>query len=338
VTGAAERLRDGLRALGRVRVPLDTVLSVWASAAPELTGSAESLAALAASLRTLADAGLLDLPAARSWDRSTRPPLPRFVTVPASRRERTPDRWRSFPWRKELGWVASLPYVADTNFEALVAIDTWLARRDPDGPSAPVRVRSAEVFGDEKRLDDLLKTRLFGPGRLSLELLGAVRYPPPLPTRLVGDAPSVLIVENVDPFWVCVEAARGAVGSVGRVAWGAGKSAVASVASLAWDDPRPSVIWYWGDLDPEGVRIAADVARAAEVVGLPPVRPAMTLWSAMLAHPGKQPGTVRWEDVSGTWLGHDLWSRAAPVRAAHARVAQEDLGVEEVARAVGRLP
>jgi hypothetical protein len=205
VAGAAERLRDGLRALGRVRVPLDTVLDtvlgMWASAAPELTGSPESLAALATSLRALAAAGLLELPAARSWDRSTRPPLPRFVTVPVSRRERTPDRWRSLPWRKELGWVASLPYVGDTNFAALVAIDTWLARRDPGGPPAPVRVRSAEVFGDEKRLDDLVKTRLFGPGRLSLELLGAVRYPPPLPTRLVGDGSSVLIVENVDPFW-----------------------------------------------------------------------------------------------------------------------------------------
>jgi len=223
VTGAAERLRDGLHALGRVRVPLDAVLSVWASAAPDLTGSAESLAALAASLRALADAGLLELPAGRSWDRSTRPPLPRFVTVPGSRRERPPDRWRSFPWRKELGWVASLPYVGDTNFEALIAIDTWLARHDADGPPVPVRVRSAEVFGDEKRLDDFVKTRLFGPGRLSLELLGAVRYPPPLPTRLVGDGSSILIVENMDPFWVCVEAARTTAGSVGRVAWGAAR-------------------------------------------------------------------------------------------------------------------
>jgi hypothetical protein len=141
----------------------------------------------------------------------------------------------------------------------------------------------------------------------------------------------------MDPFWVCVEAARGTAGSVGRVAWGAGKAAAASVASLAWDDPRPSVIWYWGDLDPEGVRIAVDVARAAEVVSLPPVRPALTLWSAMLAHPGKEAGAVRWDHVSGTWLGHDLWSRAAPVREARARVAQEDLGVEEVARAISRL-
>jgi len=85
------------------------------------------------------------------------------------------------------------------------------------------------------------------------------------------------------------------------------------------------------------VRIAVDVARAADVVGLPPVRPALTLWSAMLAHPGKEAGAVRWDRVSGTWLGHELWSRAAPVRAAHARIAQEDLGVGEVARAIGRL-
>ncbi len=337
MTGAAERLRDGLLSLRRVRVSLDALLEVWADAAPELLGSGESLAALAAALQALAAADLLELPAAESWDRSTRPPLPRFVTVPASRRERPPDRWRSFPWRDELGWVASLPYLADSNLQALVAIDTWLARRDPDAPLVPVRVRSAEVLGDEKRLDDLVKTRLFGPGRLSLDLLGATRYPPPLPTRLVGDGSGVLIVENMDPFWLCVEAARRLTGPVGRIAWGVGKAAVASVASLAWDDPRPAAIWYWGDMDPEGVRIAGDVARAAEAVGLPPVRPALTLWSAMLAHSGKEVGSVAWDHVSGTWLGHDLWDRTASLRAARARIAQEDLGVEEVARSMNGL-
>lgn len=322
MTGPAERLRVGLHAFGRVRVALDTVLAVWASAAPELIGRAESVAALAESLQALADAGFVVLPAARSWDRSTRPPLPRFVTVPTSRRERVPDRWRSFPWREELGWVASLPYVAAANFDALVSIDTWLARHGQAPPPAPVRLRSAELFGDEKRLDDLAKTSLFGPRRLSYELLGAVRYPPPLPTRLVGEGSSVLIVENVDPFWACIEAVRTTGRPLGRVAWGAGKAAVASVESLAWDDPRPSAIWYWGDMDPEGVRIAADVARAAEAVGLPTVRPALSLWSAMLAHRGKEVGAVPWDHVSGAWLGHDLWSRAATVRAARARIAQ----------------
>jgi Uncharacterized protein conserved in bacteria C-term(DUF2220) len=122
--------------------------------------------------------------------------------------------------------------------------------------------------------------------------------------------------------------------SVGRVAWGAGKAAIASVASLAWDDPPPAAIWYWGDMDPEGVRIASDVARAAEFARLPPVRPALGLWRAMVARPGKDAGNVRWDRVSGAWLGPELWSGTEPIRAACARVAQEDVAVDEVTQAI----
>lgn len=227
-----DRFARALTSVGSVTVARTTVLEHWARIAPELTGQPESVELLVATLIELAEAGTLELPAERSWDRSTRPPLPNFVKIVASRKAVATAPWRMVPWRAELGWVSSLRFVTDAQLSTLRAINTWLGRRDLSAPLVPARLRSAELFGDEKLLDALAKTELFAPGRLSNALLQVTRPAPPMPITRVGPGIDVLVVENADPYWAIVDILGGIDHPIGRVGWGSGWQVEHTIAAV----------------------------------------------------------------------------------------------------------
>jgi hypothetical protein len=322
-------LVEAITASGRVRVPLPDVWSMWAVAAPRLVGDPEQVAALAAVLAELSRRGVIELPIG-AWDTSTTPPLPRFVVVPSVRRPPRARAWVRHPWCQELGWVASLPALSDTRYNDLVAINTWLIRtRGQQVRALPMRYRSVQLFGDEKHLEALARTSLFGSGRLSLDMLACVRRPPPLAAARVGSGPDALVIENSDTYWMAVDILRrGNDHSIGVVAWGAGRAFPAQAETLKVDvagrGPVTGTVWYWGDLDPDGLAIATDAATAAAAISGPPVRPAVRLWHAMADSPIQNAGTIDWSASPGmAWLGEHLWARLAAVRTANGRVAQE---------------
>jgi hypothetical protein len=324
-------LADALVAAGKVRIPLSELRLLWSAAAPRLVGDRLQTTALAAALNALRERGVVQLPA-RAWDTSTSPPLPRSVTVPLARQADRRHPWTRFPWCSELGWVASLTTLSDARFNDLVAINTWLAQNRGDRtPVLPMRYRSAQVFGDEKRLETMARTALFGPGRLSMELLAYQRIPPPLAAAKVGSGPDVLVVENSDPYWTAIETLRtDATHPVGLVVWGAGKSFPAQIPTLNVDvaghGPAKGTVWYWGDLDPDGLAIAVEAANVATIVGGPPIRPAAQLWAAMADLPVQSAGSVEWPAAVGQhWLGPELSNRLDIVRRARGRVAQESV-------------
>ncbi|WP_147471547.1 Wadjet anti-phage system protein JetD domain-containing protein [Nocardia stercoris] len=244
-------------------------------------------------------------------------------------------------WRAELGWAASLRTLSDELFSDLVAINTWLGHHANHSiPVVPVRYRSAEILGKEKRLDDLTRTTLFDSGRLTLDLLACTRYPPPLPAAVTGHGPDVLIVENSDTYWVLNELLSSATNHpIGAIAWGSGRTFPAQVDSLRVDvggrGPVTGTAWYWGDFDPHGIAIAESATLASTAV---PVRPVTALWSAMADRPIQDRGTVDWSNVYGDrLLGPELWSQLAHIRSAHGRVAQEAVPVSALARWIDRL-
>ena len=106
-----------------VRVPLDTLLALWADAVPRLVGEPESIPALVATLNGLAERGDLDL-LAGSWDRSNTPAAPKFVTIAAARRTRGERPWIRFPWGSELGWASSLKTLSPQRFGQLAPQST----------------------------------------------------------------------------------------------------------------------------------------------------------------------------------------------------------------------
>jgi hypothetical protein len=205
---------------------------------------------------------------------------------------------------------------------------------NPDGgkvPVVPVRYRSVEVFGDEKCLEGMARTNLFGPGRLSLQMLASLRMPAPLPAVAIGPGPDIFVVENSDTYWAAVDVlGQRDRHPNGAVAWGCGKAFPSQITALGVDvagrGPVAGRVWYWGDLDPAGLLIAAEAASAATAAAMPPILPATGLWAAMAGRPVQEAGSVDWSATPGRdWLGPDLWGRLAHVRDASGRVAQESV-------------
>lgn len=162
-------------------------------------------------------------------------------------------------------------------------------------PQWPPRERSLEIFGDEKALDRLVGSVLFGPSRLSLAQLRAYRSRPPLPTVRVGDGHVLLVVENSDTFDTMVRLLEGDPGDVGYVAWGAGAAFEASVASVG-RVPGITRVLYFGDIDADGLRFPMSADALAVQLGLPPVEPATSLYRLLFEHghraAGGQPPVV----------------------------------------------
>lgn len=333
-SAAAERLGSNLERFGRVQVRLPEVLAAWATAAPEVAVDSARFALLAAALDELALAERIVLPSKQSWDRTVHPPLPRLVRVNASRKAATVKAWRDHPWSAELDWVASLPAVSDALLTDLIAVNRWLAVHSAERPpSAPVRVRSREILGDEKRLDVLARSRvLFAPGRLSFELLACRRLPPPIATARVGSGGVWLVVENSDSYWLARDAAAH-TGVVDVVAWGAGAAAPQALLSLPERGDPVERIFYWGDIDPKGVAIAVASAAACRSAGLPRLEPAIGLWSATAKCKGSSEGTIDWTDTDLGWL-EEAEASVASVAERRARIAQEALGLPAIVEAI----
>jgi len=326
-------LRDAITASGKVRLHTDDVWSLWCRAVPRLSGAAEQRQVLNRSLELLADEQFIELPTS-TQSQMTASRLPRYVSVPAARRGARAQPWKRYPWLRELGWISSLTQVADDVFDDLVAINAWLVGdRGRVAPIVPIRYRSAEIFDREKRLDELARSSLFGPDRLSLDMLSCRRIAPPLAAAAVGAGADVLVVENSDTYWVVLEALRSVDGhNIGVVAWGSGRSFPSQVESLGVDvagrGPVRGTTWYWGDYDPPGLDIAVAASRATETVT---VAPAAGLWAAMADVSVQGAGEHDWARTEGVdWLGLDVWARLQHVRTARARIAQERVPVEVV--------
>lgn len=322
----AARLAAELEAWPRRTVTLAELWALFATADPAGVTRATGRADLAAALAVLAAAEVL-VPS-RTTDRTASPPLPTRLTLPAqpptaSARELT----LRVPWRPELAWASSARLTVG-QVGLLQAINTWLRDRGRDDDVLPTRERSLELFGFEKRLDALLATSLFEPGRLSLGLLRTYRSHPPLSVRRVGDGPVLLVVENADTFHSLGLVLPGRRSAVGQIGWGGGGAFEASVLSVG-ELGGVTDVAYFGDLDFDGLRIPLSAAATAGVEGLPSVRPARALYTRLLLvgspQPGQSPVPADRAAELAAWLGGPLGQQAADLLTSGARLPQEAL-------------
>jgi hypothetical protein len=338
LASSGQRLLAGLesRARGRRRLKLPVVHDVWAEGFPELVGAADARERLRDALQALADAGRVRLPSSpRLWDRALRPPLPLWVELPRVESEAVPTRRpEDVPWAPELVWVASARRIS--NLDELLAIQAFLASGGRSRPIVPLRERSLELFGDEKRLDALCKTKPFQDGRLSLDLLRCRRLAPPLvwEVALAGAGRPLLVVENLHT-WESFRQWNAGVGRYAAVVYGAGEQVVGSASwlpevrrsSQASDETR-----YFGDLDPRGLDIAARLAAVMKREALGPVRPAERWYRALLDHAAARPGSIggqeRALEAGFAWLGEPMGGRVRAMFERGERLAQEWVGTE----------
>jgi hypothetical protein len=329
----ARRFAEALECLdtARTRIEVEVYAAAFLAAEPALATSPERRPRLAATVQELVGAGVLR--ASRVVDRSELPHLPRFVVL----QNRVTDlsvgsEVAAYPWRPELAWAARVT-LRRSEFDALQSVQKFLRERGTTAPVVPTGERSLELFADEKRLDALRRNRrLFGPGRLSLDLLRARSYAPPFAFRRIGQGEVALVLENVATFRSML-ATLPPDSPVGMVVFGGGANFAQSVLyflELA-EASHIEQIRYFGDLDRRGLQIPILADTAARDVGLPAVRPAIGLWAKLLRLGRLEPHeSVDAETADGlvAWLPASLRAAASTVLCSGMRLAQEAVGTE----------
>jgi hypothetical protein len=321
---------------GRHRIPLAAYTAAFLAVEPAIATDPDRRTRLWAALTELIAIGVIRW--SHKVDRTELPALPCFLVLLTRIVDPPVDPEAArFPWRPELVWARRLP-LRRSEFDALKAIQLFLRDRAASAPMAPLGERSLQIFGDEKKLDGLRKNRrLFAPGRLSLDSLKAKAYAPPFAYRKVGEGPVALVLENVATYHSVLALLR-VDSPVGLVIFGGGTNFVASVAylaELAADGVASQIrhIRYFGDLDRAGLQIPMAADRVARELGLPPVLPAVDLWTRLVRQgtPGKDdPVGVDTARQVVRWLPEPLRANAATILTAGRRIAQESVGTEEL--------
>ena len=284
---------DELRALGKRRIGLPELRAAWLRAHPESRDQPEQRRLLLDALRGLESEGTVDLPG-RGWDTSGSPALPRTA--------RLRDAVQGGRTRTPQAWLPALDFAADERHPVrradLQAVNAFLLSvRGREPVRAPTRERSLQIFGDEKRLDDLRKG---GPalfeGRVTLDDLHCYPVAPPLPhetpPKRVPGRP-ILVLENYhswDSFrrWNHEAALYAAIAYGGGNAFRQGAGNLDDLVAAA----QAEGALYLGDLDPAGVRILIGVNRRRQAEGAGgAAAPSRPLSLAARPRPQAAPGT-----------------------------------------------
>lgn len=337
LSSLAATLHATVRAFRRARVPLEDLRQAALAADLSFIGSPDARERLLTAIRELEAAGAITLPrGANGWEALPYPALPRWVSRPAaakSARVLEP----TVAWHADLSWVPAFlatdrPSTAERSL--LRAVNAFLGTGGSN-VVAPLRERSLQLTGDEKMLDTVSRGRLFAPGRLSLELLSAVRVSPPLIRQEVGTGPVLLLVENYTTYH-SLTATLPADGEAGTIIYSAGNALGAVLTAIADQEERPEALAYFGDLDVRGLEIATAGARLTAELGLPPLNPAERLYRLLLdhGHPAPAdtyPGPAK-AQAAVTWLPAALRPLVLDVLVAGNRLAQEAVGRELLTR------
>ncbi|HEX5281032.1 MAG TPA: hypothetical protein VFW28_13215 [Micropepsaceae bacterium] len=306
----------------------------FATACPELAEQPDRRTRLAEALRSAADTGEVLLPkGTRSWDRAGGAALPGFIVLTTPRSQRAPAVATGYAWHPLLAFAAG-----ERNrlrLESAKRINEWL-KTDPDlSLIVPIKERSLEIFGDEKRLDRLRggATTLFD--KLSLGALGCRVCPIPLPFEAgLGAARGnpILIVENNDT-WASFSKWNRSAGCYAAVAYAGGGHG----KSLGYDETfidellarfQADALFYFGDIDPAGLRIASRAAERRAKRGGISLQPAPGLYAWLLKH-GIRTALKRGEHATPSdlgWLPENLRGEVQALFAAGQRLPQESLG------------
>lgn len=334
VPAAQEKLIEILHSFKKKRLSLHEFTVAFRRAFPEHCQAPDFRSRVSAALQGLERSDCIQLPQT-GWDRSGRPPLPSTLILKAT--ETPPKSERVDAWIPELAFATKV--TNPVTLENLRAINAFLIRhRGKSLPSFPAAERSLEIFGDEKRLSNLLKGdgKLFN-GNITLEMLGAYQVKPPLVHVAGKQGRPVLVIENLATFdsfkrWNQRSEAYSAI------VLGSGKS---FYQGHAWIDDLgkelgSSEFFYFGDLDPAGIEIPWKVNMARREEGLPPFLPHLQLYGWVLENGIRRSDAVKvlqkhrrmLEDYLGAERAGkilDLWNsgRLLP---------QESFGTEQLAQ------
>lgn len=238
---------------------------------------------------------------------------------------------REFPWEPELSFLRDAKL--SLSFAELCQVNEFMKDRSRERPIVPIKERSLQIFGDEKRLDVLYSSSaLFAEGRLALDQLGCAIVPEPLGWSR-GAAPEgpFIVLENA-ATWHSYCRWNELSRCFSAVIYGGGNRFADSVGFLQEIQKeiggvRP--VLYFGDLDFAGLAIPQRASRRSVELGMPAVEPHLPSyrWLLSLAESKAMAVCV---DVPADrelcrWLG-SLGDAAWAVLSGGNRLAQEHIG------------
>jgi hypothetical protein len=328
------RLIRTLESTGRRRISLAQLREEFAKACPELAEQPDRRSHLAGLIQRAAEAGAIKLPSgSKAWDR-TGVSLPAFIVLTARQPVRPAIVAPNYGWHPLLAFAANERHPRGLAEQKIIT--EGLTGEPYRTLSVPIKERSLEIFGEEKRLDQLRAgpSGLFD-NRLNLTDLGCRICPIPLPYE-AGPAAAhgkpILILENNDTWSSFCEWNRTA-SQFSAVAYAGGGNA----KGLAYDETfidelldrhAATELLYFGDLDPAGLRIAAGAARRRVARGGVPLAPCVSLYRWLLEHGRRTPLVSRERAVIGdlAWLPSELQIAVELLFNANQRIPQESLG------------
>lgn len=316
----------------RKRIALDDLKAGFYTLYPEVQNRPDRAGQLLSGLKELESLGVISFPAAASWEKMGSPPLPKWVTLVRHKERVDFESFKMVPWVPELGFWPQLATYGQLQDAKL--INDFLLRRRDSLITVPMKERSLEIFGDEKRLDSLCRDGFMFGGLLSLASIGAFQVPPPLPYR-VADAPGkpILILENHNSFWSFGEWNHNAK-RYAAVVYGAGEAFRRSGAALeqVLKEVQGYGAEYLGDLDPRGLSIPVNFNEALRT-NSPKVSPALE-WYAWLLKNGKTREKAECKQDTSTraseWLGDAMCMEIRNFWRQGLWIPQEALGYEQL--------
>jgi hypothetical protein len=244
-------------------------------------------------------------------------------------------------------WASPLAFLTRESVtvapDDLLKLNEFLLQEPRTRSVVPIKERSLEIFGDEKRLDALVSTSLFRAGRLDwirdlkCEIIGE----PLAWKRGPAEAASgpVIVIENAATWhsycrWNVERKLFSAV------VYGCGNRFVDGfhfLPDIFRELGGPRRLLYFGDLDPRGLEIPQEASALAKNLGLPPVEPHLWSYRQLLKLGNGRGQPYDGEPASPTlydWLA-DCAEPARQLFAANQRLAQEHVGWEFLQKHTG---
>lgn len=187
-----------------------------------------------------------------------------------------------------IDWVPELAFCSELiNVKRImkaIEINKFLQSNNKALQAVPFRERALQIFGDEKALDSEIKDNALFDGHLPLSVIGAFELGPPMIFQASGERSlPILIVENYHTYWsLCKWNATARRYSV--VVFGGGReiNKVPKGLMLLQTEFDAGNFEYFGDIDYEGLRIAAKLSASFGCKN--PVLPAKDFYDWLLKH------------------------------------------------------
>ena len=243
-------------------------------------------------------------------------------------------RIREFAWEPALAFLREAR--VNISCDELFRLNEFIKRGGGECEFVPIKERSLQIFGDEKRLDVLLGSALFREGRLNekrdlrCEVIGV-----PLAWKRgpATAAPQPLIVIENAATWHSYCRWNSERGLFSAVVYGDGNrfaDGIRYMTDIFAELGGPRRVLYFGDLDPQGLVIPQEASARALAIGLPAVEPHLWSYRKLLALGEGCSQPWEGEPPSSTlcdWL-EDCGKPARSLFSASQRLAQERVGWE----------